>query len=196
MFNKPLSTSDWLCLWPGLRGLWVHGSYSSLLVALLFASLVQIVVLTSFVWPELIGASARAVVCLSVGSFWLVSGLVELSAVAAERRRLAGRADVEGLFRQAQREYLRGNWFQSEKVLKQLIDVNSHDVDARLILAGLYRRADRLELAEEQLEILAGSPRAAKWEWEIGRERQLVGRRRGELTEVENTAGSRSAEAA
>jgi hypothetical protein len=78
-----------------------------------------------------------------------------------------------GLFIQAQGEYLRGNWSQAEAILKQSLQFSRQDVEARLLLATLLRRAKRLDEARLQLDQTQRFDECGKWNWEIQRERQL-----------------------
>lgn len=172
-----------LCLWPGLRGLWRHGRLSGLVVALLFAAILQTAVLTSLIWPDLIGAAARAVVCFSVVLFWLVFAVPELAQSAVFRRLSVESVDREHLFQSAQREYLKGNWFQAETLFERLIRLDAQDVEARFYLATMNRHIDRIDEAQRKLEELESVPAARRWQWEMRQERQLLVRRKRELVD-------------
>jgi cytochrome c-type biogenesis protein CcmH/NrfG len=78
------------------------------------------------------------------------------------------------LFRAAQGEYLRGNWFEAELALNQLLERNPSDADARLMLATLLRRIGQPSEAAENLRRLAKSVGADKWQLEIARQERLL----------------------
>ncbi len=62
-----------LCGWPGLPGLWYRGYASSLLVAFGFSILLNLAVISSFIWPWSLGESlpngCLAGDFISVGNF-------------------------------------------------------------------------------------------------------------------------------
>jgi thioredoxin-like negative regulator of GroEL len=113
---------------------------------------------------------------LLVGGFWLfwsirsyrtMPELLRLSVVSPD---VGGR----GLFIQAQGEYLRGNWFEAESLLKRLIQESGRDVEAHLLLATLYRRTRRYDEALARLDSLEQFDQATRWQWEIASERRLI----------------------
>ena len=163
-------------LWPGLPRLWRHGSWIGLAQALAFAFLLQVTVFTSLIWPESLGMAAMAVVWFCVLGFWaLFAAPVFMRALAAWRGGFST-VDFEHLFIAAQGEYLRGNWHQAERNLTRLLSLDSGDVDARLMLASLFRHAGRPVAAKEQLDRLVESPDSAKWDFEVLHERSMLSR--------------------
>jgi thioredoxin-like negative regulator of GroEL len=81
---------------------------------------------------------------------------------------------VESLLARAQQEYLTGDWFETETLLQQILKDDQDDVDARLMLATLYRHTGRLEEADVCLGQLERMEQAGKWSLEISRERNLL----------------------
>lgn len=188
-------------LWPGLPRLWRHGSLVGLFEALTFAMLLQVAIVTTVIWPETIGLTPRVVVWFCVVGFWLIfaarafsHSLVILSGgFAADTT-----AEREDLFRQAQREYLRGEWFQSERLLNELLGLDAGDSDARLLLATLHRHVGRWDAAKEELDRLDLTPNGDKWRFEILQERlSLVRWKRRRLRDSGNQeTGNVAADAA
>jgi thioredoxin-like negative regulator of GroEL len=86
----------------------------------------------------------------------------------------------EATFEEAQEHYLKGNWFEAERVLGILLRRNTRDLEARLMLATLYRHTRRFDEAARQLDSLGRCEGAEKWEWEICRERELLAEARTE----------------
>jgi len=74
------------------------------------------------------------------------------------------------LFREAQRQYLIGDWVRCEQLLRQLLKRDKRDIEARLMLATLWRHLDRAEEAARQLHRLEQFEAAAPWSHEIARE--------------------------
>lgn len=168
----------WTVLWPGLAQLWLRGQWSGLLVAVAFAAAVNVLLTTTFLWPGVIGSDGAALVFNSVGivavlCFW------GASVVSTWRRlpRLQPGADARGddaLFLRAQTEYLRGHWYEAEKLLLGLLQDSPRDADAHLLLATLYRHTRRYDEAQARLTLLQGLEGAAKWLFEIDEERRRI----------------------
>jgi len=60
---------------------------------------------------------------------------------------------------------LKGDGYQAEQILEDLLRRNVRDLDARLLLATLLRRAGRVDDATRQLDTLACFEGADKWNW-------------------------------
>ena len=160
-------------LWPGLPQLWVYGSWFGLAVAVSAALLLNVALLGTFGWSELVAADVRRVLWAVLAAVWIAWAI--LSAVSAGRQGTRQQTDAAGVsFAAALDYYLKGNWFQAERELVGLLRKNARDLEARLTLATLLRRTGRLDEAEEQLESLAAFQGAEKWELEIRRERELM----------------------
>jgi hypothetical protein len=159
-------------LWPGLPQLWWRGDVRALMVAILFAVVLNFGLAATFVWPEMVSPGVRATTWLGVLAFWVIAtwmGLREVSRL----RRLAAQPAQQGLFVQAQTEYLKGHWLEAETLLREILAVDDRDAEARLMLASLLRHADRAGEALIELNVLELSEAGRKWASEIARERQL-----------------------
>lgn len=159
----------WLTLlWPGLPQLWFAGAWSGLTMAIGFAALLDLGLLSSRIWTELLPAEARSAVWLAIGLSWVAAGAVSFSWVA--RLEAAGHptGQVE-LFELAREDYLKGHWFEAETALRQLLDRNVLDLQARLMLAGLLGRTGRGLEAKGELARLSRTDGAEAWRMEIAR---------------------------
>jgi hypothetical protein len=160
-------------LWPGLPQVWLRGDWSALLLAVGFSALVNLAVIATWGWTEILTWPLLVVAWVGVVLFWvvsLVSGVLQMRIMA----RVPSQKVATDLFRAAQGEYLRGNWFEAELALNQLLEHNPSDADAHLMLATLLRRIEQhaeAKLRLKQLETLEG---AAKWRLETWRESQLL----------------------
>jgi hypothetical protein len=160
-------------LWPGLPQLWLRGEASALGLAIGFSALLNLAVLATWGWTELLNVPLLLVAWCGVVLIWLVSligGVVQMP-------RLGGVSSIDpagDLFRAAQGEYLRGNWFEAELALNQLLERNPGDADARLMLATLLRRIGQPGEAADQLRQLSKTEGAEKWQLEIAREQRLL----------------------
>ena len=186
-----MNVSNFTCLWPGLSRVWFRGSWRSLLVALGFTALVNLLLATTIIWPEVASPTLRAVAFVAAAFWWVVSltmSLRELPEIVAVTDGDSRRDRHKGLFTRAQSEYLKGNWIETEAVLRKLCH-RSRDCEAMLLLATLLRRTGRADEARHQLQHLARLEAAARWQLEIQRERELL-RRQREKHEVEESVVS------
>ncbi len=158
------------CLWPGLPQLCFRGSWLGLAAAVAAAALLNLALLDSFVWCELIGPDLRRALWIALGMAWIIS--VVYSVVWSHRQ---AETDSTGdTFSEALAQYLKGNWFEAEQALGRLLRSNARDLDARLMLATLLRHTGRLEEASAALDQLSCFEGVEKWELEIRRERELL----------------------
>ncbi len=163
-------------LWPGLPQLRTDGSWSGLVLALAAATLLDLVVLASFGWTELISQNLRITSWAALGVFWILASGWSIKTV----RRQAEVADPqpdEDQFAEAVDYYLKGDYYQTEHVLERLLRNNLRDVDARLMLATLMRHTGRLDEAAGQLDTLSRFDGADKWALEIQKERERLNER-------------------
>jgi len=170
LFSSPITT----CLWPGLARLWFRGEWTGLAAATLFAAALNVMLVSSFLWPELLPSAFGWIGWPVVLVVWFASALRTIR-VLPELRHPARRADL-GLFIQAQDEYLKGHWFEAESLLQQATSHCQHDASAQLLLATLYRRTRRRDEAERRLRLLERLDGAGYWACEIQRERALLTR--------------------
>lgn len=169
-----MDATRWIFLWPGLAGAWHRGSPQGLFFAVLFSWAVCLALLATFVWPAWIAV-------WTLRSLW---GLILVSWLAGCMRGLlvgglSGRVsprESHWEFCSAQREYLKGNWFEAEATLLKITHDDPDDVAAGLLLVGVLRHTRRWRPALRRLEQLSLLDAARAWQFEIVRERQLIER--------------------
>jgi hypothetical protein len=160
-----------------LPQLWLQGSWFGLAVAVAAAATLSWALLASFGWSELIGSGLLRALWLALVVVWVAAAV--LSLVSGRRQGSREQADPDGdTFEKALGYYLKGDWFQTERLLGGLLHGNAGDSDARLMLATLLRHTGRLDEAAAQLDLLASFEGAGKWEWEVRRERELLSQAR------------------
>ncbi len=159
-------------LWPGLPQLWLYGSWAGLFLALVSAAVLDLLLLSSFGWSELIADNLRTPVWMSGGAGWLT--VVGLSVVHCRWWRARSATSERDGFAAAINHYLRGDYFQAERLLERLLRANARDLEARLMLATLMRHSNRIEEAGRQLETLRRFEAAARWVVEIEQEQELL----------------------
>jgi hypothetical protein len=158
--------------WPGLAQLWRYGQWQGLAAAVGFGVLLNLLLMASFVWVELV-----APLWLKMG--WLLAGMVWTGAAGwsiwhgwGVTPRQVQSADA--MFRTALGEYLQGNWFEAEQILGQLLELRPRDVEGRLMLATLLRHNHRLQEALDQLARVELLSDARFWKQEIEVERRMI----------------------
>ena len=112
--------------WPGLPQLWRRGDWSGLALALGFALLLNLVLLTTFVWTELVTPSVAVAAWVVVAGFWLASFISSWRSGFEQGRAPTAQED---LFPTAVAEYLKGNWYDVEQICQRLLRRNDRDVD-------------------------------------------------------------------
>lgn len=163
-------------LWPGLAHLWIRGSLAGLLLALAFSVLLNVLILTTVVWPEWLETRLKLACALCAGGLWLAAlweTRCELRRIAAEREAEDGVTPTaedtknDELLRAAQAAYLREEWVEAERALRQAVRRDRRDVEARLWYAGVLRRTARKSQATRRLRRLALLDEARRWRHEI-----------------------------
>jgi hypothetical protein len=185
-----MRVSLWIAgLWPGFGRAWVLRRWDGLALAVGFGVALTGAMVATFVanqWlPVAAAGSIASVGWISVIALWALG----LSWLRADWPRLSAAADaslaeqVEGLFREAQHEYLKGHWIEAELLVRRLLKRVPADVEARLLLASIERRSNRLNVAKKtlaDLQRVAGN----KWALEI----------EAELRQMEQECGMQSAD--
>lgn len=165
-----------LYLWPGLPQLWLDGAWSALGLAIGSGLLLNLLVLSTFLWVELLAGRVLLAGWLVLAVLWAGSATASYHVQQSRKREPAG-GSAEDLFREAQSEYLRGNWFIAETILSRLVDHNPRDLEARLLLASMLRRTKRYKEATDHLARLERLDGAIKWQQEIAVERDRLNSR-------------------
>ena len=161
-------------LWPGLPQIWLLWKLVGLGFGPRRGSLAGRVGAGQL---RLDGTDRPEICVIHFGSLFVVAWIVAIvwSSKQCRRQAVVGSLEPEeDSFGQAIDYYLKGDAYQAEQILEGLLRRNIRDVDARLMLATLLRRARRLDEATRQLDTLASFEAAGKWELEIQEERDLL----------------------
>ena len=161
-----------VCLWPGLPAAWLQGMVRGLVVALVFTWCVCWLLLATFVWPDWISAMVLRLLWIVVMVTWFVSTIRNCLRLPG----LLATSDVRSsqMFVDAQSDYLRGNWFEAEAKLLQILHHHPRDAESLLLMVGVLRRTKRLKAAMRRLEQLELLDTSAAWYFEIQREKKLI----------------------
>jgi len=148
----------------GPSTVWSCGSWSGLAVAVGAAILLNVLLLVSFGWTELVGNELRITLWAGLGVSWTAAAVWSLrwSRKRAEQRSVDPERDRFG---EALDHYLSGDYYQTEQILEGLLRQDIRDVDARLMLATLLRHTRRFDEATRQLDTLARLEGAGSGNW-------------------------------
>lgn len=175
-------------LWPGLPQLWKYGAWAHLATTAGFAILLNVAILGTFLWTELLSPGVRTSVWLAVVVGWTGSAVFSLRWI---RNQEDETGPTDDRYREAQDHYLKGNWFEAERLLVGQLRRNPRDLDCRLMLATLLRHVRRFDEAAWHLDRLQRLEGSEKWSLEIRREWELLSEaRQGEAEVIEEPAGT------
>lgn len=157
--------------WPGLPNLWHRGDLYSLSISLLFATLLNIAILATLVWPEWLAPwFVRSIwALLAFSSLWTFGA--SFFSTSALRIMLPS-VECDTLLSIAQSDYLKGQYFEAEATLHRILSTGHEDIEAALLLASVLRRTGRFRQAQDCLERLERLDRSRTWSSEIASERR------------------------
>jgi hypothetical protein len=176
------------CLFPGLGRAWWYGSPGGLAASLVFVAILNVAIVATFGWTEWIGTSTRTCLWVILSLFWCGGAVLGYRLGRAEDH--TGPVDETDEFARARCEYLQGNWYDTEEILKRLLRRDGRDVETRLMLATLYRRTQRPDQSRQSLDQLDRYAAAQRWQHEIRRERELI--ERDDVSHTENNKSDSS----
>ncbi len=176
-----------ICLWPGLPAIWLRGLARELFMSLIFSWFICGLLLATFVWPEWVSLGILRLLWLLAVGAWAASTLRNcwtLPKLLAIGDQHSAQALVD-----AQLEYLRGNWFEAEAKLLQILHEHPRDAEALLLLVGILRRTRRFPPALRRVAQLERLDTASGWQFEINREKRIIER---DIAEHNSTQAGRS----
>jgi len=160
-------------MWPGLPQIWTRGHFGGLLVAFGCAVLLDLLLLGTFVWSELLDSRLRTLGWAVVAVIWGAWAILSIR-IDSHHDGFGQENRSDDRFALVAEQYLKRNWLEAEHLLRTLVTENPADADARMMLLSLLRRTGRTQEAMAELAVLQSLPGAAKWACEIERERALL----------------------
>jgi hypothetical protein len=155
-----------LSLWPGLPQIWTGQVAFGLTLAAFFAVLLNLAVVSQWVYVQWIDASSRQV--LWVVTCLTYAGMAAWTVVWAWKFHPDRFHDeIEVLYRQSADSYFQGRWSEARDRLERLIVLDPSDTEALLRLARLLLRTNEPDIARRVLDQCRDTPGARKWAWEI-----------------------------
>jgi hypothetical protein len=172
--NEVMSKASYgMAMWPGFIPLWQRGELYSLFVALLFAVLLNLALLSTLVWDAWLSSWLVKSLWLSIFVACTWSCISELI-IGTKGRQSVSDKECDQLLQAAQRDYLRGEYVEAEAGLHRILASGREDMESALLLATLMRRTGRSRQAGECLDRLERFERAGYWALEIQRERSKL----------------------
>lgn len=175
-----------LCCWPGLPKLWLRGTFSSLIPAVLFAMTLNLAFISTFLWTDWASFVGPSLLWPIVVLFWLVGGYVgfqQLPKLVVIPEDVQPTGNEPDHLVSAQIAYLRGHYEEAEILVKRQLVRHPDDIPAGLFLGTLYRHRGQLIKARRQLSSLNKWDTAIRWQFEIDRELDQI---EEQLTEEES----------
>jgi len=160
-------------LWPGLPQIWLFGEWPGLGLALAAACVLDVLLVVSFGWSELIDRHWRIALWGAFAAAWVAAAAWSVG-YCRRRAETCNLPSEQDSFGAAVEQYLKGNHYEAEQILGGLLRRNARDIEARLMLATLLRRVGRRDEAARHLDALEHFEAAAKWALEIEEERALL----------------------
>ena len=156
-------------LWPGLPWLWLRGSLAGLTLALAFALVLDVAVISTWIWSDLVDLEISLGIWTATAAVWLVATLSALSAFPPPIPVARDQA-TDTLFLKARDAYLARDWLTAEMNLRALLQLSAMDGEAQLLLGTLLRRLGRWQESRQALEKLSRSDSGGHWRSAIDRE--------------------------
>lgn len=157
-----------LVLWPGLPQIWTGQVALGLILAGMFAGLVNFAIVSQWVYVRWFDAGTRQAIWAVAG--FLFAGTAGWTVVWAWKFHPdLFQVEIETLYRESAESYLKGRWAAARDQLERLIGLDPSDTEAHLRLARLLARTGETELARRVLDDCRDTPRANFWRWEIDR---------------------------
>ncbi|MDA1039779.1 MAG: tetratricopeptide repeat protein [Planctomycetota bacterium] len=160
-------------VWPGLPWLWLRGSLGGLVLALAFAVLLDMAIVTTWIWSELVDLSVSIGIWTATIAVWIMATASAASSFPAPISQ-GPDAAANTLFVKARDAYLARDWLTAETRLRAALALAPTDGEAQLLLATLLRRVGRKAEAKRALEQLSRSDSGAPWQTAIARELVLL----------------------
>jgi hypothetical protein len=163
-----------LSIWPGLPQIWSGQEVLGLLLALFFASTLNLAIVSRWIWNEgFTPGSSEFLATLAFFSWMMSLGYTVWWVGLCHPDR--HRQEIDRLFREAQEAYLQGRWIEAIGRIERILARDESDADALMQLGSLYVRTHQPTLARQAFMQCLESNRGVKWRWEIERALARIG---------------------
>jgi hypothetical protein len=155
-----------LSIWPGLAQIWSGQEVLGLLLALFFASALNLGIVSRWIWNEAFAPGWSDFLATLAFFSWLTSlgyTVWWVGLCHPDRHR----HEIEKLFREAHELYLQGRFSDSRRRLERILARDETDADALMQLGTLYLRTEQPILARRTFQQCLQLGEGVKWRWEI-----------------------------
>ncbi len=166
-----------LKLWPGLEYLARHGSFRAWLAAMFYAFFAMAVIATTLLWDSILPPFSQTLLLVFFTGTWILGLIVSRRFEKAfeESQKLRQKdAVAQDTLPLAQTEYLRLNFFESERLLRERLNKFPEDVPARFFLISVLKKQKRKDEALEQIAILEKTARLGLWSLDLPYEKKVL----------------------
>ncbi|MCR5163187.1 MAG: hypothetical protein K6C40_04120 [Thermoguttaceae bacterium] len=166
-----------LKLWPGLDYLVRHGSFRAWLGAMFYAFFAMVVLCVTLVWDDMMPLKSQKVLLVLFAFSWLLGIFVSHQfekAFQESQKQRSKDSTANDILPLAQTEFLRQNFYEAEKLLRERLLKFPEDVPARFLLVSVLRHQKRVNDAREQLAILEQNPALGLWGLELFQEKEIL----------------------
>lgn len=156
-----------LGVWPGLAQIWSGQDVLGMFLALAFAILLNLTLVSRYIWTEAFAPGWPGVFALLSAFAWGASLAYTLWWVwlcHPERHRV----EIDRLYREATEMYLQGRWNEARRRLEAILVRDETDADALMQLGSLFVKTEQPSLARRTFRRCLELDAGAKWRWEIG----------------------------
>jgi hypothetical protein len=163
-----------LSIWPGLPQIWSGQEVLGLLLALFFASTLNLAIVSRWIWNEgFTPGSSEFLATLAFFSWMMSLGYTVWWVGLCHPDR--HRQEIDRLFREAHEAYLQGRWTEAKGRIERILARDESDADALMQLGSLYVRTHQLTMARQAFMQCLESNGGVKWRWEIERAMARLG---------------------
>ncbi|MDO4583761.1 MAG: hypothetical protein Q4D62_06620 [Planctomycetia bacterium] len=137
------------------------------------------VIACTFFWNEFLPKGSQTTLLLIFFLAWILGiFLSQQHEVAVEAREAQSQknAMAEDTLFLAQTAYLRQDFYETERVLRERLSKVPEDIPARMLFVGMLRRLQRWDEVRQQLALLEQNPQLGGWYFEVWREKERTNR--------------------
>lgn len=163
-------------LWPGLTRLWFRGDFTSLLESIAFGALLDLWLLSTFMWTGWLEPILRWPLGIFLAAWWTWSYYKNArSETLRPHRYEVDQQEQLKRLQVAQVAMLQEQWPSAEQNLRLMLDEDPRDILAGLMLSKVLRFSGRPFESTSQIERLRKFDEALPWWAEIRAEEALIG---------------------
>ena len=142
-----------------------------------YAFFAMVVLCLTLVWDDMMPLKSQKVLLVLFAFSWLLGIFVSHrfeKAFQESQKQRSKDSTANDILPLAQTEFLRQNFYEAEKLLRERLLKFPEDVPARFFLVSVLRRQKRVNDAREQLAILEQNPNLGLWVLDLFRDKEIL----------------------